>query len=480
MNVAAAVAAPTTPRVIVLEFNELSPTLMAEFMQQGVLPNFSELHAQSQVFMTDAGEPAANLEPWIQWVTAHSGQSYDEHGIYHLGDGHKLKTKQVWDLLSDHGHKVWVCGSMNLRYDRPINGAVLPDPWAAGIEPFPGTLFDAYLPFVQRHVQEYTADRVPLARHDYLRFLAFMASHGLSLRTVAALVGQLATERITGRGKWRRATMLDRLQFDVFRWYYRKERPDFSTFFLNSTAHFQHMHWRNMDPEPFTLKPSSDEQHEYRHAIRYGYQMMDRLVGQFLDLAGPDVTVVLMSALSQQPCLRYEDSGGKTFYRPKAFERVLEFAGVATPYRVAPVMSEQFHVHFDSADAAREAASRLGALTVRGQAAMLVKHEGASVFAGCRVFRQLDGDAPLERGHGDPLPFFGLFYQVEGIKSGMHHPDGILWIRQPARPHREHANKVPLRDIAPMLLRTFGATPPAYMSDGSLPCGSAVPAGEAS
>lgn len=457
------------PRVIVLEFNELSPTLMGEFMRQGVLPNFSRLHQQSQVFVTDAEEPAAHLEPWIQWVTAHSGQSYDEHRIFHLGDGHKLKTKQVWDLLSDQGHKVWVCGSMNLRYDRPINGAVLPDPWAAGIEPFPGNLFDAYFPFVQRQVQEYTADRVPLAKRDYLRFGAFMASHGLSLRTVAAIARQLAGERIHRRGKWRRATILDRLQFDVFRWYYRKERPDFSTFFLNSTAHLQHMHWRNMDPEPFKLKPGSDEQREYQHAIRYGYQMMDRLVGQFLDLAEPDVTVVLMSALSQQPCLRYEDSGGKTFYRPRDFQRVLEHAGVAPPYRVAPVMSEQFHVHFDSEDAALEAAERLRGLTLQGEPAMLVKHEGSSVFAGCSLFRQLDRDALLDAGKGAPLRFFELFYQVEGIKSGMHHPDGILWIRHPARPHREHPDKVPLRSIAPMLLRTFGATPPAYMTGGAMP-----------
>lgn len=468
MNAVAA-AAPIKPRVIALEFNELSPTLIREFMKQGVLPNFSRLYRDAQVYVTDAEEAAPNLEPWIQWVTIHSGQSYDDHGVFHLGDGPKLKTKQVWDLLSDHGLKVWVCGSMNLRYDRPINGAVLPDPWAAGTDPFPGDLFDAYFPFVQRNVQEYTNDRVPLSNSDYLRFVAFMASHGLSLQTASAIVKQLGEERITRKGKWRRATILDRLQFDVFRWYYQKERPDFSTFFVNSTAHLQHMHWRNMDPEPFKLKPTSDEQREYQHAIRYGYEMMDQLVGQVLDLAEPGVTVILMSALSQQPCLRYEDSGGKTFYRPREFERVLEYAGVPQPFQVAPVMSEQFHLHFDSETAARDAATRLRGLNVDGQAAMQVKDEGSSVFAGCSVFRQLHRDALLNRLDGEPLPFFRLFYQVEGLKSGMHHPDGILWIRHPTQPHREHATKVPLRDIAPTLLQTFGVAPPAYMTGTPLP-----------
>lgn len=456
--------ASTKPRVIVLEFNELSPTLIQGFMKQGVLPNFRRLYLDAQIYVTAAEEVAPNLEPWIQWVTIHSGQSYDEHGISRLGDGHKLKTKQVWDLLSDRGLKIWVCGSMNLRYDRPINGAVLPDPWTAGATPYPGNLFDSYLPFVQRNVQEYTNDRVPLAKSDYLRFLSFMASHGLSLRTASAIVRQLGEERITRKGKWRRATILDRLQFDVFRWYYQKERPDFSTFFVNSTAHLQHMHWRNMDPEPFELKPTSDEQREYQHAVRYGYEMMDQLVGQVLDLAEPGVTVVLASALSQQPCVTYEHIGGKTFYRPRAFERVLEYAGVPQPFRVEPVMSEQFHIHFDSEEAAGEAAVRLREITVEGEPAMLVKHKGASIFAGCSIFRQLHQEVLLDRMNGEPMPFFHIFYQAEGLKSGMHHPDGILWIRHPTRKHREHPVKVPLCNVAPTLLQTFGVAPPSYMS----------------
>ena len=44
---------------------------------------------------------------------------------------------------------------------------------------------------------------------------------------------QLAEER-SGTARWKRAVLLDKLQFDVFAWYYRKIRPDFATFFLNS------------------------------------------------------------------------------------------------------------------------------------------------------------------------------------------------------------------------------------------------------
>src|SRR5262249_53513257 len=134
---------------------------------------------------------------------------------------------------------VWVCGSMNIKYDLPIRGAVLPDPWTVGQSPYPES-FSPYYTFVQRNVQEYTNDKVPLSKADVLRFLTFMMTHGLSARTVRAIVSQLMSERRTGKGKWKRATILDKLQRDVFLHYLRTKRPAFSTFFLNSTAHFQH------------------------------------------------------------------------------------------------------------------------------------------------------------------------------------------------------------------------------------------------
>ena len=59
--------------VIVLEFNELSPVLIEKFMLAGKLPNFRRLYDESEVSITEADAPAPQLEPWIQWVTAHSG-----------------------------------------------------------------------------------------------------------------------------------------------------------------------------------------------------------------------------------------------------------------------------------------------------------------------------------------------------------------------------------------------------------------------
>ena len=433
-----------------LEFNELSPTLMQSFMHAGLLPNFSKLYQRSQVFVTDAEEVAPNLEPWIQWVTFHSGQSFQEHGVFELGDGHKLKTKQIWDLLSDAGRKVWICGSMNARYDAPINGALIPDPWSAGVAAYPEASFDDYVSFVRKNVQEHTRDRVPLTKAVYARFLAFLFSHGISTKTLSTIALQLSGELLGGRNRWQRAVILDLMQFDLFRWYYRHHQPDLSTIFLNSTAHFQHMFWRNMDPGPFKLKPSGKEQNVYENAIRYGYQMMDGLVGRTMRMADPDTTVILASALGQQPCLKYEDDGGKTFYRPRSFDTLLDYAGVAGPYVIEPMMSEQFRIIFNSAEAATAAVRKLAGLHVEGKPAMRTEQTAESVVAGCGIFQTTEKSAVLATAErNDFKPFHDLFYQAEGLKSGMHHPDGILWIGRPGSSHMVHRDKVPLRNVAP-------------------------------
>jgi len=467
--------APIEGPMIVLEFNELSPALMETFIDQGYLPNFKRLRDESSVFTTDAEEVAPNLDPWIQWVTVHSGLSYDEHGIFHLGDGDKLAVKSLWDFVSDLGKTVWVCGSMNIKYESPVRGAVLPDPWTVGTSPSPSELEPYYL-FVQRNVQEYTNDRVPLSKGDYFRFLKFMLSHGLSAKTVVSIMGQLWSERRTGKGKWKRATILDKLQRDVFLWYFRKLRPAFSTFFLNSTAHFQHAHWRNMDPEPFKIKPTDADQAEYQHAVRYGYEEMDRVVGDIVAAAPKNAVIVMATALSQQPCLIYEDIGGKTFYRLRTFEPLLEFAGITGCEKVEPVMSEEFHLRFGNERDAVNAAERLAALRVGGRQAMQVERRDNNVFSGCIIYSQLEHDAILENGpNGTSTPFFRLFYQVESLKSGMHHPDGILWMRVPGALPVVHRETVSLRDLPPTILSLFGVEKPGYMSGRVLPVG--VPAG---
>jgi hypothetical protein len=453
-------------RVILLEFNELCPQLMHNFMAEGQLPHFRRLYDQSHVYLTDAGEKAPNLEPWIQWVTVHSGIPFSSHKIFELGHGRSLQQPCIWDVLSGANRKVWICGSMNVRYDEPLNGMLVPDPWSSGVDPYPPSLMP-YLSFVRANVQEHSNDQARLRAGDAARFLAFMASHGLSLDTLTAIARQLLSEK-GSKNRWKRSTILDQLQFDVFRHFYRKLRPDFSTFFLNSTAHLQHMYWRNMDPALFKIQPSKEEQAEFSAAILFGYKQMDDLVGRLVRLAGSDTTIMFCTALSQQPCLIYDDAGGKMLYRPRDFSRLMSYAGLNSEWTIEPIMAEQFHVYFSTEQDALEGERRLKALRAGEEVAMFVARQGTSLLCGCAINRALSADTKLTRSEGHAVPFFEIFYQMEGIKSGMHHPDGLLWISTPDRLHQVHHGKAPLTAIAPTILDMFDLPHPDSMQGETL------------
>lgn len=74
-------------------------------------------------------------------------------------------------------------------------------------------------------VQESTRG-VALGVKEWLPFATFLLRHGLAADTVRAILAQLGSERLSHADvKWRRVALADRLQFDLFRHYYRRMRP---------------------------------------------------------------------------------------------------------------------------------------------------------------------------------------------------------------------------------------------------------------
>jgi hypothetical protein len=458
-------------RMILLEFNELCPSLTQRFMSAGQLPAFQRFHDESLVYTTRAQERAPYLDPWIQWVTVHTGLNHDRHRIEKLNEGQTCGAKRIWDVVSENGGTTWICGSMSTSYRPGFKGALIPDPWTTKLEPTPA-LFRPYLQFIQKSVLDSTNERAAISRRHAVEFVRFMIANGLSARTASVLVKQMFAEW-RGRDRWKRAISLDRLQFDLFRHYWQRERPTFSTLFLNSTAHFQHLHWREMEPELFQVSPTAEEIETYRSAIPFGYQNMDALLSRVLRMADDRTTVVLATALSQQPCLTYEAQGGKGFFRPMDFGRLLAFADVSGYRSVAPVMAHEFQVEFGSEDAARSGDERLRRLRLDGRQALSVERRGNQVFAWCAITTAVDSSARLETasdgGQRRSQNFFSIFYKVEGIKSGMHHPDGLLWIRRPTAEHRRFEQHVALDLVAPTLLAELGIPAPDTMRRAALP-----------
>lgn len=437
-----------------LELNELTPRLLFRFIEEGHLPNFKSLYDCSHAFITDAAEEIHALNPWVQWYTVHTGVKYDVHKVLLLGEGYKQDRDTLPDILSRAGRKVWICGSMNIGFKKPINGAVVPDAWASDVQSYPETL-ETFREFVQQNVQEHTNPNLKSKLSQTMDFLSFMLRNGLSAKTSLRLVKQIVNERFKNH-YWKRPCILDNLQWDLFKHVYSRDQPEFATFFSNSVAHLQHTHWREFEPDKFVMKPSRKDLSEYRNAILYGYKQNDELVGRAMELATDETMIIFCTALSQKPAVEWDETGGKAFYRPFDFGSFTEFAGLDQNLVVRPIMAEQFRILCQSDAQLDKTVELLKGITVDQKPCLRVKPRGLEIYTGCKIHHELSAESSLSNSRGDEIKFGRMFYKSQDLKSGRHDPDGLFWIGQKGFAGKVHEPKISLTRIAPTILKLLG------------------------
>lgn len=448
----------TAPPVILLEFNELSPQLLDRWIDAGDLPNFKRLRDSSTICVTEADELGApNLEPWIQWYSLHTGLPFKEHGVFRLSEGAKLTDASVWDILLNHGMRVMNFSSMNCRgFDQP-GSVFLPDPWNDQQAVSPGDLAPFGV-FLKKAIQEQSNARWGVA--ELAALTKFLVGHGLRASTVAAAVSQVVSEKTSKAPvSWKRVHILDRILLDVFAHYYDRERPQFATFFSNSTAHLQHAYWRYLEPAKFSEPVSDTDSAAYGDAVKYGYQAMDLLLERMFEIAGKrGARLMFATALSQQAYTAYEGRGGRHYYRPHDVASMLRSMGV-TYQAIQPVMAHQYILTFSDAQQKADAMKRIDEPHVNGRQLFDSSdgHTPQNLIFGSQVYAALPPDQMFTlRMNSELVPqrFFDHFYELDATKSGGHHPDGCFWVQ--TGEHRRMSDKVSILDVAPTILGHFG------------------------
>ena len=54
-----------------------------------------------------------NLDPWVQWVSVHTGKLSKDHKIYRLGQKLNKNNEQIWDKLSKKKITSTIWGAFN-------------------------------------------------------------------------------------------------------------------------------------------------------------------------------------------------------------------------------------------------------------------------------------------------------------------------------------------------------------------------------
>lgn len=463
-------------KVLLLEFNEITWTVADRFMRDGKMPNLARMRAEGTAAAPEALERPPFLDPWISWVTVHTGVDRSVHGAMVLEqDLNTIRAKRTWDYALDAGKSVGVFGSVGAYPPRPVPGFMVPGPFAPGPETYP-----EFLKPVQALNRKYTQVHHKNTAPDTLMAMAKQGVDllrlGLRPETCARIALQLATERVQPHMHWKRVTLQPLVNYDFFAGLYDKFRPDFATWHSNHAAHFMHHYWRAWDDTGFGTPATPAERKKFGGAMEHGYRVVDDLLGRFIDLVDDDTVIVVASALGQKPYSNDLYPEGKICVKFKDVRQVLELVGAKGVSDVVPVMDPQWNVKIP--DATERARVRDALLAVRRENAptpdaITVEEVGEILTITPRGVAKLDlamrYTFALEGGATRVFTFDELFRGYgDTPKEGMHDPTGMLLIHGPGIERGlflDHTNDL---DVAPTILSLMGIPVPEIMTGRAL------------
>ena len=354
-------------QLLFLEMNEINFDFIEHYIARGELPAFRDFFARHGLEETESEQTYDELEPWIQWVTAHTGLTYAEHGVYRLGDIVDTDLPQIWEELEAAGLKVGAVSPMNAKYRLRDPAFFIPDPWTdTGVHA--GKIETRFFQAIRQAVNDNAAGG--LGKKSIMDFVV----GGLQNASPANYPAYLKMVGTARSKAWAKALFLDQVLTDLFVRLVRATKPDFATLFLNAGAHIQHHYMFNSsaydglsrNPDWY-VAPNEDP-------VLDVYRLYDRILAQ-VQRGFPRARLMLATGLHQVPY-------GRTAFYWRLVDHDAFLRALDIPFRsVEPRMSRDFLITCASPEEAAEAERRLGQVRADdGQAVFTVDNRGSDLF----------------------------------------------------------------------------------------------------
>ncbi len=354
-------------RTICIELNEINFDSIKHYAATGLLPTFKMLMDHHGLIETTSENEYEHLEPWIQWVTAHTGKTFAEHQVFRLGDIVKTEIDQIWELIEQKGYTVGAISPMNAKNRTSRAAFFVPDPWTS-TQVTGDNLLRGMYNSIRQTVNDNAQARVSLKSLGWLLMGAAMNARSVNYMKYLSLALGART------CSWNKALFLDLLLSDMFITLLSRKHADFVTIFLNAAAHIQHHYMfsaesyqgSNKNPEwyaPAGLDPVKDV-----------YVIHDEILRQIMS-AFPDARFIVMTGLHQDAHHKIE-----YYWRLRDHAAFLREHGIGCK-SVEPRMSRDFLISCNDENEAR-AASRILTLmrSSDGQELFYVDKKGTEVF----------------------------------------------------------------------------------------------------
>jgi hypothetical protein len=395
-----------------LELNEINFESLERYAESGELPAFKSFFEQHGYTQTSSEDDYAYLEPWIQWVTAHTGKSFAEHGVFRLGDIVGTTIPQIWEQLEAEGYKVGAISPMNAECRLKDPAFFVPDPWTpteVKASPSIKRLHAA----ISQAVNDNANSRITPRSLIEIGISSLKAIRPSTVGRYGALVANAV------RKPWSRAMYLDLLLADLFSNSVAQSSPDFASLFLNAGAHIQHhyMFSSALYEGPFRnpswyVDPTEDP-------VLDVYRLYDGILGR-LHSRFPKARILLVTALHQDPYPELQ-----FYWRLRNHADFL--AKIDVPFKsVEPRMSRDFVIRCASVEEARAAEFRLSQVASSdGVSLFTIDNRGTDLFVELTYPNDIPAEAEFCVGNVHHAGLRDIVAFV-AIKNGCHNGIGYF------------------------------------------------------
>lgn len=419
-------------KLILVELNEINFDVVKLYLNKGEsLPAFSKI-IKDGIIETSAEKEYNHLEPWIQWPSIHIGKNYNEHQIFRLGDMANSSQKQIFELVEEAGYKVGAISPMNTKNNLKNPSYFIPDPWTA--TPSDNSYLNKKITqAISQAVNDNASSKITLKSMAVLIFSFFIF---VKPSKYIPLIFFALSSIIK---PWRKALFLDLFLFEIHHNFFRKNKPNFSTLFLNAGAHIQHHYFLNSsvikDPKiknpQWYIKENADP-------ILDMLKSYDSMISNFLSYS--NVELIIATGLSQKPF-----DIVKFYYRLSNHENFLKLLNIKFK-KIQPRMTRDFLIEFSDEEQAMTSEKILSAIKVNNSINLFdsIDNRGKDLFVTMTYPKEITKSSYIFI-KGDRINLYDYVTFV-AIKNGMHQEKGFAYfssgIKDYAPNNKDHVSEL--------------------------------------
>ncbi len=274
--------------MLIIELNEFDPVFLKENAKELNLKNilyfFNLNHSETY---TNEKKEHQGLDPWVQWVSIHTGKPFSQHKVKRLGQTSSQKEEQIWERIFKVSSLKWgVWGAMNAPLgDKEGIGFFLPDPWSFEEKAYPDSLnnFLSFPKYMSKNYLSTNKIQLIISGFKTLSFMLANSGRGIKRKIFSKLFKAFY---LSGINVHSLNTILDYINCLYFIEFKEKYKTQFSIIFLNHIAHLQHHFW--------------NKDQEISNQMKFGLFICDEILGELKNNICSKESIILLNGLKQK------------------------------------------------------------------------------------------------------------------------------------------------------------------------------------